>query len=174
MKFLRIVAGVMILFLLSNHAYAEAVSVVSSLTCHKMRGSNKPFILALKQGENLNQSIVQCANDADLSGASISGLGTIKDPIFHYYDEATKKNVSKAFAGFFELVSLNGNIYFYKGRQDAHIHAAISNHQYQMYGGHLDAATVGALAEITIVPLSGTIIKQKDNATGFDLLVTGS
>ncbi|MDO8955050.1 MAG: DUF296 domain-containing protein [Gammaproteobacteria bacterium] len=168
---LRRVFNVISLCLISvNLAYATTPSLVNSDSCTQLRGSSAPFILALKKGENLNQSILQCANDADLAGASVSGLGAIENPTLHYYDDKTEQNVTRYFPGLFELVSLNGNVFFAKGKREVHLHAGLSGHDYHMFGGNVDNATVGVLAEVTIVPLQGPLIRKQDKQSGFDVL----
>lgn len=171
---LTIKKAIMALLLLSTAAQASTnhLSAVSSDGCGRLKGSTKPFILALKKGQSMHEAILQCANDAELKGATLSGLGGIAPTTLLYFDHVAKKYHRKTIEEFMELVSLTGNITKKEGQREAHIHVALSNKDYQMTGGHLEKATVAAIAEIKIVPTSGELIKRFDDETGLDVLVT--
>lgn len=142
------------------------LSIVDSATCHQLAGTTEPFILNLNRGENLFQGILQCAEKVGLHAASISGLGALEDPKVAYYYLDRKEYDTKEFIGIFELVSLNGNISFVDGKHFAHIHTALGKADHSLFGGHLMDATVGVLAEITIIPLAGRIERKYIDALG--------
>jgi predicted DNA-binding protein with PD1-like motif len=132
--------------------------------------SDKPFILALNIGENLFEGIMRCAQAANLKSASISGLGALDDVTVAYYNLETKSYQTKLFPGMYELVSLHGNIAMLDGKHFIHIHAAIGDDQYRIFGGHIMDATVGPSAEITVIPLSAAIQRKYDDRTGLKLM----
>lgn len=138
----------------------STLSIVDTSTCHQLAGTNKPFILNLNRGENLFQGILNCAEKIGLQAASLSGLGALENPSVAFYHLHLKQYDTKIFPGIFELVSLNGNISFVDGKHFAHIHAALGKEDHSLFGGHLMDATVGVLAEITIIPLEGRIERQ--------------
>lgn len=165
-----------IFFLLStlmvSSSFAETISTVNSNTCYKLKDSNKQFILVLKKGEEINAAIAHCADSAKLNGATISGIGALKDPTLNYYNLKTKQYQDKKFHGVYELISLTGNITQNKGAHEPHMHVALSNDRFHVFGGHLGEAVIGVTAEITITPLRGKVIKQVDNDTGLELITT--
>jgi len=136
---------------------SEILSIVDTNSCHKLADTTKPFILNLHRGENLFQGILNCAEKIGLQSASISGLGALENPSVAFYHLHLKQYDTKVFDGIFELVSLNGNISFVDNKHFAHIHAALGREDHSLFGGHLMDATVGVLAEITIIPLEGRI-----------------
>jgi len=162
------------LVLLASAGFASAshLSAVSSDGCGRLKGSTEPFILSLKKSESVHEAILHCANDAELKGATLSGLGGIAPTTLLYFDHVAKKYHRKTIDEFMELVSLTGNITKKEGKRESHIHVALSNKDYQMTGGHLEKATVAAIAEIKVVPTSGVLIKRFDDETGLDVLVT--
>lgn len=164
-----------ILFLASlslSSAHAVAISTVNSNSCGKLRNTNRQFILVLKKGEEINSAITRCANQANLKGATLSGIGALRDPTLNYFDLKTKQYKNRKFDGLFELISLTGNITQKDASHEPHLHVALSNDRFHMFGGHLGEATIGVTAEITITPLRGKVIKKVDNATGLELIAT--
>lgn len=153
-------------------AMASSISAVDSHSCQQLKGAVDPFILVLKKGENIHKSILQCANDAKLSGATLIGIGALERTTLNYFDHKTKAYKKKKFPQFLELLALNGNITQLNGKRVAHIHVALSDNNFHMIGGHLGDSFVGATAEIKITPLKGRLVKQKDKKTGLNLIAT--
>lgn len=149
------------------------LSLVTTETCHQLAGTTKPFILNLNRGENLFQAILHCAEKVGLQAASLSGLGALENPSVAFYHLNIKQYDTKLFPGIFELVSLNGNISFVDGKPFVHIHTALGAADHSMFGGHLMDATVGVLAEITIIPLEGRIERRHIEELGLKGLCTG-
>lgn len=145
-------------------------AIVQSSQGHLVKHTKEPFILALKMGENLFEGILRCANDADLTSVSLSGLGALDDVTVAYYNLATKQYQTKLFKGMYELISVNGNITLLDGKRFIHIHAALGTENYDVIGGHIMDAIVGPSAEITIIPLASNIHRQYDEATGLKLM----
>lgn len=158
------------LMLGSAIAATPTVSAVDSHSCSKLKGSDKPFILALKKGDNIIEAITQCANEAQLAGASLSGVGALENPTLTYYNISTKKYQDKTFPGIYELISVNGNVTQSQGKREVHLHVALSDDQYHMIGGHLGNALVGAVAEITVTPFKGSLVKKLDKQTGLEVI----
>ncbi len=144
--------------------------IIDSFSGKLVANVEKPFILALKIGENLFESILRAANDANLQAASISGLGALDDVTVAYYNLETKQYQTKLFSGMYELISLNGNIAWVDGKRFIHIHAALGTEEYNVVGGHIMSATVGPSAEISIIPLTSRINREYDDRTGLKLM----
>lgn len=156
----------------STLASAATISAVDSHSCKKLSGTDKPFILILNSGENLHESINQCAKDAKLKGASVSGLGQVEKPILAYFSSDPKAKPSlTTFEGFYELASLNGNITNNANTYYTHLHAVLANKKFQGLAGHVNEARVGLTVELTITPLSSTVKRTVDTETGFGPIV---
>lgn len=158
--------------LTANLAHAADLAAVSPASCGLLKNTTRPFILVMKRGDNLVKSIVDCADAANLSSASLSGLGAIQKPTLGYFNWDTKDYRFKIFPGVFELTSLNGNIGFVDGKRFAHIHVTLGNDQYNVIGGHLKDATVGVTAEITIIPLQTYFERTHKKNNNFMLINT--
>lgn len=162
-----------LLFVLSaTLVNAATISTVNSHSCKQVKGSEKPFILVLKKGEDVTTALAQCANDAKLAGASLTGIGALENPKLDYFNLETKKYQDKTLNGIYELISMTGNITDVAGKRVPHLHVALSDSEFQMTGGHLGSARVGVTAEITITPFRGHVVKSMDDETGLELIKT--
>lgn len=170
---MRFIISLLLLLLNVTVSFA-ATSAVNSHSCQKMIGTTQPFILVLQRGENFFAALIQCANDAKLKGASLTGLGTLVNPSLAYYYVQSKAYEEKVFPGTFELISLNGTISEreFNKKRAAHIHAALANVQFQVIGGHLMRAVVAGTAEITIIPFPNQLVKKIDDETALEIITT--
>lgn len=158
---------------ISGNVVAAPYAAVDKKSCARMQNTKSPFILILSKGDDLFKSINQCAADAKLSAASVSGLGQVHNPTLAYFtSNPNDKPTLTTFPGFYELASLNGNITNNAGRYYTHIHAALADKKFRGIAGHVDAATVGLTVEITILPFSGSVERTVDAKTGFGPIVT--
>lgn len=105
-------------------------------------------------------------------GASVSGLGQLHDPVLAYFssDPSAKPTLTK-FSGFYELASLNGNVTNNSGKYYTHLHTTLADKKFNGVAGHINAAKVGLIAEITIIPLSAPLERTVDPKTGFGPIV---
>lgn len=137
-----------------------------SLVAH----TTKPFIVSMKLGENIFEGLLRVARDAQLTAASISGLGALDDATLAFYYLDKKEYKTELFKGMYELISLDGNIAFFDGKPFVHLHCALGKEDFAVVGGHLMDATVGASAEITVLPLAGKIERKHCDHIGLKLL----
>jgi len=174
--FKNIVSGATFVFLnslivLTAHAKEQPV-VVNQSSCTHLENTTRPFILVLDNGDDLLESIARCAKDAKLSGASFSGLGQVHNPTLAYFSSNPQdKPTLTTFSGYYELASLNGNVSVNGDRYYPHAHAVLADKKFHGIAGHVDSAKVGLTAEITIVPLTGSVERTVDAKTGFGPLV---
>lgn len=149
---------------------APHLAVVSTKTCEKMVNPTKPFILVVDKGENVIDALLHCAHTMNIKAASLSGLGATGDVSVAFYHLDTKEYAIKEFTGDFELVSLTGNIAKHEGKPVVHIHAAMGNEDYSLFGGHIMKMIVSVTAEITVIPLDGEIERQYAPDIGLNLM----
>ncbi|STX52473.1 Predicted DNA-binding protein with PD1-like DNA-binding motif [Legionella busanensis] len=122
---------------------------------------NFPLILSLKEGDDLFQSIMNYASYADLKSAIISGLGALSNVIISYYHRDTQQHFKKLFQDTYEIASLTGNLTLVDTGLFIHIHAALGDANFQLFGGHLISAEASASTEIIITPLNYTVLRKK-------------
>lgn len=159
--------------LLSGAILANQPAAVDKNSCNKLIGSQKPFILVLDPNDDLLSSIATCAKDAELSGASISGLGQLHNPTLAYFTSNPKdKPTLSQFKGYYELASLNGNVAKNENGYYTHAHVVLANEKFNGIAGHVNNAKVGLTVEVTIIPLLSTLERAVNKETGFGPIVT--
>jgi predicted DNA-binding protein with PD1-like motif len=156
--------------MMMNATQYKNIAIIDSNSGTQLKNTDKPFILVLKPGENLFEGILRCADAANLKSASISGLGGLCEISLAYYNLETKQYQIKLFSQMHELISMNGNIATFEGKRFLHIHAAVSDENYAVLGGHLMSATVNPSAEISITPLTADIERKYDEVTGLKVM----
>jgi predicted DNA-binding protein with PD1-like motif len=151
---------------------AISSAVVGKSSCGKLANTAQPFILVLNSGDNLLESITQCAKDAKLMGASISGLGQVHNPTLAYFtSNPNDKPTLTTFSGYYELAGFNGNITNNANQYYTHAHAVLADKQFHGIAGHVNAAKVGLTVEITIIPFPASVQRTVDPKTGFGPIV---
>jgi predicted DNA-binding protein with PD1-like motif len=151
---------------------AMASAVVTKSTCARLANTTQPFILVLNSGDDLIGSITQCAKDAKLLGASVSGLGQLHNPTLAYFtSNPSDKPTTTNFSGYYELAGLNGNITNNANKYYTHLHTVLADKKFQGIAGHVDSAKVGLTAEITIIPFASSVERTVDPKTGFGPIV---
>jgi predicted DNA-binding protein with PD1-like motif len=123
--------------------------------------SHSPFILSLKEGNNLFQGIIHYATSINLLSATFTGIGALSDITMGFYHRDTQQHTKRLFTGTYEIASLSGNITLTDDSWFVHIHAAIGNDQFQIFGGHLIDARASASTEISIIPLNYSVKRKK-------------
>lgn len=145
---------------------------VNKLSCGKLANTTTPFILVLDNGDDLLESISQCAKDAKLTGASFSGLGQVHNPTLAYFSsDPNAKPTLTNFPGYYELASINGNVTVNGDKFYPHAHAVLADKQFHGIAGHVNDAKVGLTVEITMVPFTGSVERTVDPKTGFGPIV---
>lgn len=144
-----------VLLAMSTMSYAALV-INDSNACQKIVGVSKPFVLKLKSGTDIPEAVFNCVKNAKLSRASVIGVGDLKDPELTYFKVQEKEFQHKKFSGIYEISSLTGEIYpaAEKIYERVNLHVTLADANYQTIGGHLFHGTVGAIAAITIIPIT--------------------
>lgn len=130
-------------------------------------------ILVLDRGEELIESLNNFANENQLSGAWLSGLGAAQKMTIGYYDLDTREYVwTDINDGIVEILNLAGNLSFLNNKPSWHVHGVFSGTDLKAFGGHIKEMYVGLTCELNITPLDSKESLQRvyDDATGLNLL----
>jgi predicted DNA-binding protein with PD1-like motif len=177
MKLIRKISVIFLLvtstIALASNENTQKSSAVNKSSCKKLVNTTQPFILVLNNGDDLIESITQCAKDAELVGATVAGLGQLHNPVLAYFSsDPNAKPTLTNFSGFYELASLNGDITNNSGKYYTHLHATLADKQFHGLAGHVNGAKVGQTAEIIITPLSAPLERTVNSKTGFGPIVS--
>lgn len=172
MNFFRRLMIVTFLLTISLAAAASEITnqptAVNKSSCGKLADTTRPFVLVLSSGDELIESISQCAKDAKLNGAIVSGLGQLHNPTLAYFssDPNAKPSLTHL-KGYYELASVNGNITNNNGKYYTHLHAVLADKQFHGFAGHVNDAKAGLTVEVSIRPLTAALQRTVDAKTGF-------
>ena len=127
------------------------------------------LIARIDRGEEILESVKRIALAENIKLASVSALGAVDDFTVGVYNVEEKKYYSNNFTGSFEIVSLTGTINTMNGEFYAHLHMSAGNDRGEVFGGHLNKATVSATCEMVITLINGRVDKEYDEITGLNL-----
>lgn len=127
------------------------------------------LIARIDRGEEILESIKRIALAENIKLASVSALGAVDNFTVGVYNVDEKKYYSNSFTGSFEIVSLTGTINTMNGEFYAHLHMSAGNDRGEVFGGHLNKATVSATCEMVITLINGRVDREYDEITGLNL-----
>lgn len=143
-------------------------AAVNKLSCDKLAGTTQAFVLVLNSGDDLIESINECAKAAKLRGAVVSGLGQLHNPVLAYFSsDPNAKPTLTHFKGYYELAGLNGNVTNNDGKYYTHLHAVLADKQFHGIAGHVNGGKAGLTVEVSIRPLAGNLQRTVNAKTGF-------
>ena len=131
---------------------------------------NNKYVLIIEKDEMLITTLTEFAKTENIGMAQFTMIGAIKDVTLGYIAEAKTTYQWKHFAGQWELLLASGNISWDQNQQQPviHCHLTMSNHTFNVTGGHLQDGTVALKAEVIVEILSNEKIKQTiDKNTNF-------
>lgn len=131
--------------------------------------SEDKFLIRLKKGEKILQSLLKFCQKMNIANGSLSAIGSVEDPVLAHYRVDTKKYSQKNLKGIFEIASMTGNIGLFEGQPAVHIHVVISDESMSALAGHLVEGTVSATLEVILVKFNTSLTKSLDEEIGLKL-----
>jgi predicted DNA-binding protein with PD1-like motif len=124
-------------------------------------------LIVVPKGEKLVATLTREVSQLGIQGGLVSGLGALINVELGYYHLEEKNYHRKTFSEMdYELISLTGNISLKDGSPYIHVHAALGDNQFRVFGGHLFEAEVAVTAEISIVSLGKMPVRELDSKLG--------
>lgn len=127
-------------------------------------------LLRIDRGEEIIETVKRVAEKERIRLASVEALGAVDDFTVGVYDVAAKRYDSRTFTGAFEIVSLVGTITEKDGAFYQHLHMSAGNRDCEVFGGHLNRATISVTCEMVIRVMDGAVGRSPDLETGINLL----
>lgn len=131
---------------------------------------NRSYCVVLDTGDEIISSLKNLAEREGIKGASISGIGTLKDPELGFFDLGKREYLKKTFKGDFELLSLLGNISVSKDGIVVHNHVLISDDKFATLGGHLFKGTITGTGEIMVETLGERVERRFNEKLNLNLI----
>lgn len=130
----------------------------------------KHYTLRFETGESVVDGLSRFAQEQDIKGAWVKGLGGLASAELGFYDLSAKEYSWTKFDEPLELTNLTGNIARQNNELVLHLHATVSDAGMHAHGGHLREAIVGGTVEVMIHAIGGDPTRKLDEATGLNLL----
>lgn len=129
------------------------------------------YLIRLDRGEKLAPSLERFAQETNIEGAWVSGLGAATEATLGFYDLDAKEYVWQQFDGLREVVSLTGNLaYDEAGKFVFHLHGVLADKAFQTVGGHVKDLTAGGTLELFIHRAYQPTKRTTDQNSGLKVL----
>lgn len=127
------------------------------------------YVVRIDKGEEILEEIKELAEKENIKLAKVEALGAVNNFTVGVYKVEEKKYYANSFTGNFEIVSLLGTISTMNNNFYAHIHMSAGNDKGEVFGGHLNKATVSATCEMVITIINGTVDREFNSEVGLNL-----
>lgn len=136
----------------------------------KHKELNGTHVLLLLEGEKLIESVTGFCREKNITAATFTAIGAVKEAELGFYNLAAKEYHWKKAEAELELDNATGNVAIFDGKPFVHAHATVSDNEMHSFGGHLREAVVGASCEVFLTPLQGKLERAYDKKTGLKLM----
>lgn len=127
------------------------------------------YLLRFEKGEEIGSVLKTFCAEKQIKNASLSGIGSIEQPVLAHYRVDTKKYSEKTFEGIFEVTSLLGTVGLVDGVPQPHMHVNLSDESMSAFGGHLVKGIVSATLEVTLTDYPSEFAKKHSEEIGLNL-----
>ncbi len=134
----------------------------------KKLGNN--YQIRLFRDEKILETLATFCIENNIKSGFINALGAVSFATLGFYNLAEKKYYWRDFSGHHEVTSLVGNISILESKPFIHAHVNLSSDKFNVYGGHLKEAVVGATIEVMLIPGEGKVTREFDGEIGLNLL----
>lgn len=128
------------------------------------------YVVRLDVGDEIMESLSRLCKAENITAATVQGLGAVNDVTVGYYSLEEKKYFYKTFNHQFEMIALNGNITRKDDEPYLHLHIALSDENYNFFGGHLTEAVISITAEIYLNVLDAEVNRRINPETNLNIL----
>ncbi len=124
-------------------------------------------------GDDLYLSLNKLCKEQNISAGRIEVLGSATAARVNYYYKQKQQFDTVLYRKSMEIVSCIGTVSMYNGEPFVHCHISLSDHDGQLYGGHLTEGTVLYTSEFNIAVYEyggNTLDRSIDAATNLPLI----
>ena len=122
---------------------------------------NNKYAIKISRGERIEEALANFVKEYNPGFSQIVAIGAVKDITLGWMDDKGIYH-KKHFDGDYEMLSLKGSI---AGDKQIHLHAVISDKEFNSFGGHFFSAEVAVVLEVFLEVIDANYIpkKQKEN-----------
>ena len=127
-------------------------------------------VVKLEKGDEVIACLTNFAKDEQIKLAKFFGIGAVSSITVGFYQLPKKTYVWREFIEELEVTSLLGNIAILDSEPFIHAHINVSDKNFNVYGGHLKKAIVGATLEVVVELIDGEVERKFSDEIGLNLL----
>lgn len=131
---------------------------------------NNGIIVRLDVDDDVKESLREVIVAEGLTGASITGLGAIKEFTLGYFNPDTQEYKRDTFSESHELINATGVVSRQDGEPHIHLHATVAGPNHRARGGHLHNGKVAAAGEFFLTPYGTKIQRQHNSNLDLDVM----
>ncbi|MDO5302178.1 MAG: DNA-binding protein [Tissierellia bacterium] len=124
------------------------------------------MLIRLDRGDEIVASLREALKESGFVSASISGIGGANYAKFGTMNPRTKTYDFQVKEETMEVISLSGNYSTLDGAPYLHLHIALADQKGQVFGGHLEEATIGVTGEIFCRSGHTPLERRRNEAVG--------
>lgn len=123
-------------------------------------------LLVFDPGDEVIATLQQHIAEHDIPSAWFQAIGAFERSVIAYWNRETKQYEDIAVDEQVEVLALSGNV----NRTKVHAHVVLGRRDGSTIGGHLKRGTVFPTLEMHLTQLDRELVRQRDEATGLDLI----
>jgi len=121
---------------------------------------DKIYLLRMDRGEEIHSTLEAFCRQHSITAGWLTGIGALMQAELGYFNRERKEYSWKVINTDHELTSLAGNISIKDGEPWLHLHATLSDDNFQVTAGHLKSGVISITGEIWIQRVEGMIERQ--------------
>jgi predicted DNA-binding protein with PD1-like motif len=130
---------------------------------------NRRIAIVLSTDDNIKESLRAFATSHALTGC-FHGIGAVRHATIAFWNPTTREYEHTEIGEQAEVVSLIGNLALTRDAFKMHAHVVLGLRGGRTVGGHLVDGVVHPTLELLFLESTPTLRREKDSATGLDLL----
>lgn len=130
----------------------------------------RTWAVVLDTGDEVSACLLQVAKEQELTAASFSGLGALREVVLGYFDWEKKDYREIRIPEQVEILNLTGNVALSDGEPKLHPHIVVGKSDGTAWGGHLLKGIVRPTLEVVLMETPAHLHRKSDPETGLALL----
>ncbi len=126
------------------------------------------YALRLDPGEDIIASLKAFAADHGVRAGLISALGAVGETELGFFDQASRRYLTRTFTGEHEIGALTGNFSELDGQPHPHCHIVIAGTDFVAHTGHLFRGIVSLTCEVQVVTDPGALRRVRRDDLGIN------
>jgi uncharacterized protein len=133
-----------------------------------MRSQNygQHAVLVFEAGEPVMATLKRWLADYNISGATISAIGGLRQVTLKYFNTTTRVYEEREISEQLEVLHLTGNAGLLNGEPFVHAHITLGTRDYQTYGGHVGDGIVSPVLELVLTRVGGVLTRRENAESG--------